>query len=141
MRRVLGSGALLLMLMSTQAGGSASGSRVVVTPKCIAAYACATVTAGWKPPYGADAGSGKAVSTPAGINCTYTFGIESGTCSYTFSWPIGQASGPYVSVTWESAYGSIFCFGSPTCTAPTTALWVVGNLSAGASDEFDISIF
>jgi hypothetical protein len=92
-------------------GGSASGSGVVVTPKCIAAFGCAEVSVGWvapDPALGLDAGSGAVVSSPAGIDCTIKLGIESGVCSYTFSWPVGD-NGPTVNVTATAATGSLEC--------------------------------
>jgi Divergent InlB B-repeat domain len=100
-----------LLLVAGACDGSASGSGVIVTPKCIAAYACAELVVDVVPPsstqFRFDAGSGSVVSLPT-IDCTITLGVESGTCSNTFSWPIGT-NPPNVIETATASTGSVVC--------------------------------
>jgi hypothetical protein len=105
-----------LTLVAGVCGGSASGSGVVVTPKCIAAYACAEVVVVAVPPPASGpfplAGSGAAVdedsALPRGILCGVNLGVENGTCAYTYSWPIGTTP-PLVDVFSTGAQGSVVC--------------------------------
>jgi hypothetical protein len=115
----------LLLILAEVGGGSASGSGVVVTPKCIAAYACAEVVVVAVPPPPSGpfpfAGGGAAVdenSYPQGISCGVYFGVENGTCAYTYSWPIGTTP-PVVDVLSSGTQGSVVCdqLAHPGCSS------------------------
>jgi hypothetical protein len=110
-----------LLFVAGVCGGSASASRVVVAPKCIAAYACAVLTVDVVPPStqtsNLDAGSGSVTSIPAGINCTITFGVESGACTATISWPI-DSTPPIVAEVANASTGSGACVTSNTAGCP-----------------------
>jgi Divergent InlB B-repeat domain len=138
--------AIGLLCAAGVCGGSASGSGVVVTPKCIAAYACAEVDIyGFPPPSGSglNPGSGRAVSNPGGIDCTFTLGIQSGVCTYTFSWPIGTTP-TTVGLTASGTTGTLLC--TQACDTASdyspkgnTGAGYQFTLSPGESVDWDLS--
>ena len=137
-----------VLLAAMFAGVPASASRAVLTPKCIAVYACATFSLAWEqalPNRGF--GSGTLTSSPAGIDCKVTSGQESGTCENTFAWPIGQ-NAPDLLLTIAPATGSSGCLKS--CSPPDLAYVAAsgneievggGTLTPGGAITLDYSFW
>ena len=68
---------------------------------------CAAVTCATLSVNGFGTGSGTVTSSPAGINCTVTAGVESGTCSKMFVGPLlGGFNNLVVDTTWVASPGS-----------------------------------
>ena len=68
---------------------------------------CAAVTCATLSVNGFGTGSGTVTSSPAGINCTVTAGVESGTCSKMFIGPLlGGFNNLVVDTTWVASPGS-----------------------------------
>ena len=100
-----------------------AGAAVPAPSPCLAGYYCATVLVditksvgieGWNP------GSGRLTSEPAGLDCIAKRGVQSGVCSYTFSWRVsGRADTLDIVVkatasgdSWVSPYVPPFALGN-----------------------------
>ena len=89
-------------------GMPAESEAAVPAPSpCLAGYYCATVTVnvmgasnGYLP------GDGRVTSEPAGIDCSARRSVQSGVCSYTYSWKSSAPAGREVVITATAAANS-----------------------------------
>ncbi len=69
------------------------------------------------------AGSGVITSSPAGIDCTYIKGVQSGTCSHVFNWP--RTDDFLVVTLTATATGSVYCKAHVCGPTPhTEVIWL-----------------
>jgi hypothetical protein len=117
-------GAAVTLVSADRAQAAPTQAHVQVQVSCVRiGYACASLTVkAYALPSGFAAGSGRVTSEPAGIDCSFTNGALSGTCSLAFYWPAPTSPPPITTVVlrWTAAPGSQAChFGPGVCGGET----------------------
>jgi hypothetical protein len=114
---------MVSVVLGSFAAGALSGSEGTLVgpggaqaaPICSSLVHCATLTidVGGR-------GTGAVVSTPAGIECTVTAGVESGDCTETYTWPRSQGTQLVIAVERRATPSSLWCSPDNTCWERST---------------------